>query len=74
MAFANEALTAAGLEPLSVNNNTGGSDAAYVTLAGIPVMDSVGVIGGKAHTLEEYILIDEFALAAKRIAAIIAHF
>ena len=70
---ANKILTAAGLEELEVINSTGGSDSAYITLAGIPVIDSFGVLGGKVHSPKEHIMTDSFSLSAKRIAAIIAH-
>lgn len=68
----NEILKKAGLKELEVINSAGGSDAAYVTLAGIPVIDSIGVIGDKCHSSDEYILTDKFSLSTKRIAAIVA--
>ena len=69
---ANEIFEEAGLKQLEVINSTGGSDAAYVSMAGIPVLDSIGIVGDKIHNPEEHILIDKFSLATKRIAAIIS--
>ncbi len=46
----------------------GGSDAAEVTVAGIPCVDSIGVAGDKIHTHDEYGRLSSLAEAAKRIA------
>lgn len=62
-----------GLEELKAISSFGGSDAAYITLAGIPVIDSIGVIGDNVHCRDEYILLDKFSLPTKRIAAIIEY-
>lgn len=68
----NTILKKAGLEELKNINDVGGSDAAYVTLAGIPTVDSLGVIGGGMHSSNEYMEIEKFTVTAKRLAAIIA--
>ncbi len=68
----NAVLKKAGLAELKTVIAFGGSDAAYITLAGIPVIDSIGVIGDNVHSPEEYILTDVFSLPTKRIAAYIA--
>ena len=68
----NEIMKSAGLEKIENVNATGGSDAAYTTLADIPTADSLGPKCDKAHSPEEYIEIEEFPLAAKHIAAITA--
>jgi len=39
---------------LSKASSRGGSDAANISQAGIPVIDSVGPIGGKFHTHDEW--------------------
>ncbi|MBR4720297.1 MAG: M20/M25/M40 family metallo-hydrolase [Clostridia bacterium] len=70
---ANEILKNADLKELKAIIAFGGSDAAYVTLADIPVIDSVGVIGDNVHSQNEYILTDSFSLPTKRAAAIIAN-
>ena len=69
----NRILKTAGLKELKAITVFGGSDAAYITLAGIPVIDSIGVIGDNVHRKNEYILTDKFSLSTKRIAAIIAN-
>lgn len=68
----NGILKKSGLEALKTIIAFGGSDAAYITLAGIPVIDSIGAIGDNVHNPNEYILTDEFSLPTKRIAAFIA--
>ena len=71
LAKANELFEANGLSALEVGMRTGGSDAADVTCYGIPCIDSIGVGGERAHSVEEYGVIDSLAESAKRIAAII---
>ena len=68
----NRILQNAGLHELEAVVAFGGSDAAYVALAGIPVIDSIGPVGNLMHSPNEYIEIDKFPLPTKRIAAIIA--
>jgi len=67
----NEILDIAGLETLVVRNSGGGSDAAYVTQANIPVVDSIGIIGDYAHKREEYIDLDRYTIPPIRLATII---
>ncbi|MCR4683203.1 MAG: M20/M25/M40 family metallo-hydrolase, partial [Clostridiales bacterium] len=59
-----------GLPVLSPEMSKGGSDAADVTLRGIPCVDSIGVTGGGIHTVREYAEIDSLTAAAKRIATV----
>ena len=61
------------LEEIKAIESFGGSDAAYITLADIPVIDSIGVIGDNVHSKDEYIDLDRFSLATKRIAVSISH-
>ena len=68
----NTILKSAGLEEVKPIFTFGGSDAAYITLAGIPVIDSIGVIGDNVHSKDEYILLDKFSLSTKRTAAVIS--
>ena len=68
----NAILKSAGLEEVKAIFIFGGSDAAYITLAGIPVIDSIGVIGDNVHSKDEYILLDKFSLSTKRTAAVIS--
>ena len=60
-----------GLPVLKVGKRKGGSDAADVTVAGIPCVDSIGVAGGKIHTVEEFAYLESLRDAAKRIAAVV---
>lgn len=62
-----------GLSPVKVARRKGGSDAAYLTAAGIPCVDNLGVMGGGIHSPEEYGIIDSLLLAAKRIASIVVN-
>lgn len=52
-------------------HSNGGSDAAYVTAAGIPCVDSIGVEGGRIHSREEFAYLPSLPAAAKRMAAVI---
>ena len=38
----------------------GGSDANFISQLGIPVIDGIGPIGGKLHTINEYMVADTF--------------
>ena len=49
-----------------------GSDACYTAMAGVPSVCSMGVIGGNAHTKDEYMEADSLVSRAKLVAAIIA--
>ncbi len=63
-----------GLEKVTYRKSLGGSDAADVTSAGIPCIDSIGVEGDHIHTLREYATLSSLAQAAKRLACIIWDF
>lgn len=58
------------LPALTARQSLGGSDAAEITCAGIPCVDSIGVAGDKIHTRDEYAIVSSLAEAAKRIAAV----
>jgi glutamate carboxypeptidase len=49
----------------------GGSDAAYTSMAGIPSVCSMGITGGKPHTLEEYAYLDSLNSQAKLLCTTI---
>lgn len=68
---ANSIFTENGLTALEIGARTGGSDASNVSHYGIPCIDSIGVGGERAHSVEEYGVISSLAESAKRIAAII---
>ena len=67
----NELFEKNGLSKLEIGKRTGGSDAADVTCRGIPCIDSIGVGGGRAHSIEEYGNIHSLAESAKRIASVV---
>lgn len=54
--------------------SAGGSDASNVSQAGIPCVDSMGIEGGKYHTLEEYCDLSSMAPRAKVLAAVIMEY
>lgn len=51
--------------------SSGGSDASDVSKAGIPVVDGLGIEGGKYHSTEEYAKIKSLSESAKFLAAVI---
>ena len=60
-----------GFGTLEMLFSPGGSDAADVTAAGIPALDSFGILGGNYHSLDEYAHIDSLNRSAKFLAATI---
>ncbi len=66
----NEIYADIGLPTLEARQSLGGSDAAAVTVAGIPCVDSIGVAGDFIHTPNEYATLSSLPEAAKRIAAV----
>lgn len=74
LAHINEILAARGMQTLEPTRANGGTDAAYVTLAGIPCLDSFGVIGGSIHTVNEFALLDSLPSTAELISTVIAGF
>lgn len=60
-----------GLPVLKIGRRRGGSDAADVTVAGIPCVDSIGVAGGHIHTTKEYAYLESLRDSARRVAAVI---
>lgn len=59
-----------GLPHLELGRRNGASDAACITLAGIPCVDSVGIEGGNLHSLEEFAVKESLKTAAKRVALV----
>lgn len=60
-----------GLPVLSPKRELAGTDAAYITQAGIPCVDGLGTEGGKLHSIDEYIELKSLSESAKRIAAVV---
>ena len=68
VAHVNEIWKKCGLSEWKWVFNPGGTDAAFVSQAGIPALDSVGNMGGRIHTVGEYGIISSLASQAKRLA------
>ena len=66
----NDILRENGFEELKWVTNSGGSDAANVSAAGIPTVDSMGPFGGKIHTPNEFGIISSLAEQTKKLAII----
>ena len=49
----------------------GASDGNFVAALGVPVLDGLGIAGGGAHTLEEYIFVNDVSRRAALIAALL---
>lgn len=67
----NRVFAESGLPAVKYGKSGGGSDAADVTVYGIPCVDSMGVRGGNLHSRDEYAYISSLAESAKRIAAVV---
>lgn len=66
----NEIFVKYGISELNLGKRTGGSDAAYVTRAGIPCVDSIGVKGAHIHSTNEYADIESLRDSVQRLTAI----
>ena len=66
----NEIYSQTGLPQLTSRTCLSGSDAAYITAAGIPCVDNLGVDGKNIHSIYEYASLDSLAACAKRLAAV----
>ena len=65
----NEISEEVGVPTLRATHAKGGSDAAYTTDAGIPTLDNLAPIGGRAHSVDEYGILSSLTEATKRITA-----
>lgn len=74
LARMNEIFERNGLPTLEGGAGNGGSDAAEVTAAGIPCVDSLGVSGGGIHSIHEWCYLRSLADTAKRVAAVVAEY
>ncbi|MBQ9806740.1 MAG: M20/M25/M40 family metallo-hydrolase [Clostridia bacterium] len=72
LAKMNEIYQSVGLPVLAARECPSGSDAAYITEAGIPCVDCIGTEGRNIHSVDEYIELCSLAESAKRIAAVVA--
>ena len=64
----NEIYVQNGIAPLKERDRNGGSDAAQVTIAGIPCVESMGVQGDKWHSENEFAYLASLSETAKRLA------
>ena len=69
LAQLNEAFVACGMDALAPHKGTGGSDAADVTVYGIPCIDNLGVVGAGIHSIHESAQIPSLVQSAKWLAA-----
>lgn len=66
----NDIYSKTGLPVLKAGKVNGGSDAADMTVRGIPVVDSMGISGDLIHNKGEFALIDSLTESAKRLATV----
>lgn len=59
----------AGLPVMTASGTLGGSDAANLTVEGIPCVDSLGVTGDLTHSVRERALLTSLSECARRLAA-----
>lgn len=69
----NAILSEEGMPTLAAKQRYSGSDAADVTAAGIPCLDSMGPRGGGAHSKKEFAYLKTLAESVKQITVIIHH-
>lgn len=67
----NEIFAENGLPTLEPAHSNGGSDAADVTVYGIPCLEGLGTYGGGCHAITEYVYLSSLAESAKRIASLV---
>ncbi len=67
LARMNEIYAKNGMSPFEDEDKSGGSDAAYVTQAGIPCVECMGVSGGTWHSKDEFAYLASLKEAAKRL-------
>lgn len=67
----NESFEKWNLPKLELHKHNGGSDAADVTMYGIPCVDALGTTGAGIHSPEEYGVLSSLKDSAKRVLAII---
>ncbi len=70
----NEIYARNGLPTLQADGSKGGSDAAEVTAAGIPCIDSLGTEGDGIHSIREWAWLRSLAESAKRLAAVVVEY
>jgi len=66
----NEIYKSNNLPLLNGRSTPSGSDAAYITEIAVPCVDSIGVDGGKIHSVNEFARLKSLNESAKRLAAV----
>lgn len=61
-----------GFGEMTAQLTSAGSDASYTTMAGAPSVCSMGPIGGRAHSTDEFMYADSLIRRAKLLAAVVA--
>lgn len=64
---AEKAVNEAGLPPIHGRSTGGGSDSAYLTMAGVPTLCALGVRGEFNHTVREYAVVESLFEKAKML-------
>lgn len=62
-----------GLPQLKYRKGLGGSDAAYITLADIPCIDSIGPFGSGGHSRDEYVFTRDLSECARRLSLVVMY-
>ncbi|MBQ2957781.1 MAG: M20/M25/M40 family metallo-hydrolase [Clostridia bacterium] len=70
----NRICAAHGLPTYEPNFSGGGSDAADVSVAGVPCVDSLGIEGAEYHTINEYCRLSSMEERARMLAAVCVDF
>lgn len=71
-AHINEVSQKYGFGVREAEKTSSGSDASYTTMAGVPSVCSMGPVGGRVHSPDEYMIADSLVSQAKLLAAMIA--
>lgn len=61
-----------GFGVMEAQKKSSGSDASYTTMAGVPSVCSMGPAGGRAHSTDEFMVVDSLVSRAKLLAAVVA--
>lgn len=69
--YINEVITENDFQPFGFVFVGGNSDASFLSMAGLPVVCSFGVVGTGAHTMEECAVVDSLFDRTKMVAAAI---
>ena len=60
-----------GIGPLAAIASGGASDAGIIAAQGIPTLDGLGIVGGKAHTKDEFAVVESLLPRTQLIAALL---